>query len=578
MGHPRGEDHAQEDEKNVYFENGAFEVFGVPVAWVPYFYYPDPTVKRRSGFLMPEYGHSDDLGFRASIPYYYTLSPSKDITITPEFTTKAGTLLKADWRQRLETGGYKIQMAGAYDDSPADPTVDQFRGSIKTQGEFALGSFWKWGWDATLESDDTFRRYYRLDDIYATDRISKVYVIGQAGRNYFEADLYHFGGLTSEDTSASKSMVHPSVDYNYIFSDPILGGELGYDSNIMSLERNTGGDVNRWVNEVKWRRTFTDPLGQQVTPFGQARGDLYQATAFTTTYPDGTTDSRDGFSGARGTAVAGVEYRFPFVNHTANASHVIEPIAQIMVRPDIKDQGDIPNEDAQSLVFDDTLLFDTDKFSGYDRIETGTRANVGIQYTINTNSGINARLVAGQSYQVSGTNSFGADTGLERNSSDYVTGAYLDLWRTFQFTAQTRFDENTLELKREDLNVTAHYGPIQAGVNYVNTKAQPALGWDEDREEIAGVVAVKLAEHWTAFGDIRFDLDNSEMIRNSVGIKYADECFMMSVAYSETNITDGAIKPDQTILWKLDIVQLGGSTGTRTDTIGGVSAEAPVIK
>ena len=41
----------------------------------------------------------------------------------------------------------------------------------------------------------------------------------------------------------------------------------------------------------------------------------------------------------------------------------------------------IPNEDAQSFVFDATTLFERDKFSGYDRIEGGTRANIGLRYT-----------------------------------------------------------------------------------------------------------------------------------------------------------------------------------------------------
>ena len=53
----------------------------------------------------------------------------------------------------------------------------------------------------------------------------------------------------------------------------------------------------------------------------------------------------------------------------------------------------IPNEDAESLIFDDTLLFDIDKFSGYDRIETGTRANVGMRYTMQFASGAYVRAV-----------------------------------------------------------------------------------------------------------------------------------------------------------------------------------------
>ncbi len=45
------------------------------------------------------------------------------------------------------------------------------------------------------------------------------------------------------------------------------------------------------------------------------------------------------------------------------------------MRPDETLAGQLPNEDAQSFVFDATNLFDRDKFSGYDRIEGGTRAN-----------------------------------------------------------------------------------------------------------------------------------------------------------------------------------------------------------
>jgi LPS-assembly protein len=40
-------------DKMLYFENAQLEFFGVPLAYMPYFSAPDPTVKRKSGFLMP---------------------------------------------------------------------------------------------------------------------------------------------------------------------------------------------------------------------------------------------------------------------------------------------------------------------------------------------------------------------------------------------------------------------------------------------------------------------------------------------------------------------------------------------
>lgn len=565
----------KKDEGNIYFEGGTFEVFGLPIAYVPYFYYPDPTVKRRSGFLAPEFGNSDDLGFTVGTPYYWAISPSKDLTVTPVVTTDAGFLLKAEWRQRLETGAYRIEAAGVFDDEPDDPTRrdQQFRGSLKTTGEFDLGSFWKWGWDATVESDDTFRRFYKLDDAFTTDRISSVYMLGQNDRNYFEARMFHFGGLTALDDDNSDSIVHPVIDYNYIFDDPILGGELAYDANVLSLSRDNGGDVTRLINEARWRRQFTDGLGQVVTPFMQVRADLYKTTSFTDARRDEDEDATTAF---RTQAVGGVEYRYPFVKHTASATHVIEPIVQVITRTNVDDQNEIPNEDSQSLIFDDTLLFDTNKFSGYDRLETGTRANYGFQYRVDTASGLNARAVVGQSYHIAGDNPFENDTGLGRDSSDYVAGVYVDILKNVNLTSQVRLDDE-LELKRHDVQLSGYFGPFLAAVNYVNADAQPELGFEQDREEIATLAALKIADNWTIFGDLRYDLDRDDFVRNSIGIKYSDECFMLSVTYAETNINDGEIKPDQSILVRYDILQLGNSS-SRTDNIGAFSPETPVIR
>ena len=44
-----------QNEKMLYFENAQLEFFGVPMAYMPYFSTPDPTVKRKTGFLMPAF-------------------------------------------------------------------------------------------------------------------------------------------------------------------------------------------------------------------------------------------------------------------------------------------------------------------------------------------------------------------------------------------------------------------------------------------------------------------------------------------------------------------------------------------
>ncbi len=166
--------------------------------------------------------------------------------------------------------------------------LDGFRGTLETKGEFSAGSWWKYGWDVTLESDDTFRRFYKLDNVLLTDRVNRAYLEGISDRSYLGLNLYHFGGLLIDDTSESESRVHPIIDHNYVFDDPLFGGELRIDSNVLSFQRTdvTGLNVQddrkrdqnltRVVTEVKWRRRLTDAIGISYTPFAELRGDVYQ--------------------------------------------------------------------------------------------------------------------------------------------------------------------------------------------------------------------------------------------------------------------------------------------------------------
>lgn len=549
----------KKSEATIEYKNATFEMFGIPVMKVPYFKHADPSVKRKSGFLIPSYGSSEDLGTIVETPYYFALAPNYDFTFSPMYTSKRGLLLKGNWRHRTKNGRYNVNIAGIdqTDDKGTFTTSnDGFRGSIDSEGEFDLNQYWNWGWDITAETDDTFRRFYDIDNILTTDRVSEVYLKGQRDRNYFDARLYHFGGLSFDDTSTSESQVFPVIDYNYIFSDPVMGGELSFDTNVMSLNRDDGGaDSSRLITEIKWRKQIIDKRGQIITPFVSARGDLYHVSDTFTDQVTGITHT--GGDTTRGMVTGGAEYRYPFVQHTANAAHILEPIAQIIARPNADNVTDIPNEDARSLVFDDTLLFDIDKFSGYDLMEGGTRANLGLRYTLQRYNGGYVRAVVGQSYQVAGDNDFQAGSGLENDASDYVAGLYIQPLQYFRFIGQGRFDKDDFDLKRTDLTASANYGPATGSVVYANIDAQPGLGITAQREEIQGSASLQLAKYWSVFGHTRYDLANDQRINDSLGLKYADDCFALSVTYSESFIRDRDITPNSSVMVRFEFKHLG---------------------
>src|ERR1700676_4720464 len=98
--------------KMLYFENAQLEFFGVPMAYVPYGSAPDPTVKRKTGFLMPGISSNSTYGFGVEVPFYWAIAPDYDATFNPRFMTQQGVLFQGEFRQRLMDGAYQIRAYG----------------------------------------------------------------------------------------------------------------------------------------------------------------------------------------------------------------------------------------------------------------------------------------------------------------------------------------------------------------------------------------------------------------------------------------------------------------------------------
>jgi LPS-assembly protein len=558
----------------ITYQDAQFELFGVPVLYLPWFQHPDPSVRQRTGFLAPSFINSSTLGWGFEIPYYFALSPTYDFTFHPRFLSREGVLFQGDWRQRLADGEYNINFATIDEEHGSTTTtvgtLPGWRGSVQTKGQFSLASWWRYGWDVTVDSDDAFRRFYQLDPILQVDRVNTLYLQGMSDRNYLSTKLYQFGGLFFTDAIPVATSIVPVVDYKYIVNGPVLDGELSFTGSARSLWRNFDGtDSAHATAEVDWRRKIIDPIGEVWVPFANARGDIY---SYNNALDPVTLKPIRDDTVLRGVVAAGVTYSYPFVAHTDAGSHVVEPAAQIIVRQNNFDQRLLPDEDARSLVFDDTLLFDTNKFSGYDRYETGTRLNAGLQYTFQGRGGFYTRAVFGESYQLAGENpyanpglafngtfNFSPVSGLQTNQSDYVAGVYVSPFRGLSVMSQARFDESNWALRRNDSSVNGSYGPLFGSLAYTYTNYDPLIGIPMIEQDVLSSVGLKLTNNWTVLGTLRYDLTDSQPVQDVLQLKYADECFVLTASYTETFVTNTALNlvPDRTIMLRFELKYLG---------------------
>ncbi len=104
-----------------------FKIKGHSLFYFPYLRLP-LLVKRKSGFLIPEYSSSSIDGTGINIPYYLVLSKEQDITFYPGYLSKRGVYSGVEYRftPNVETRGLfmvsylrdKIQYA-AESDAPS---------------------------------------------------------------------------------------------------------------------------------------------------------------------------------------------------------------------------------------------------------------------------------------------------------------------------------------------------------------------------------------------------------------------------------------------------------------------------
>ena len=151
-------------EQMVYFTDARIEFFGLPVAWLPYFAMADPSVSRKTGFLAPQIGYSAKLGAYAALPYYWAMAPNHDLTFTPTYLFAAGFPRRgrvAPTAGARPVHGDRGGRSSRLNKEAFDPDLASYRdwrGGIRTTGQFYLNQDWTLGWDGTLTSDRTFTR------------------------------------------------------------------------------------------------------------------------------------------------------------------------------------------------------------------------------------------------------------------------------------------------------------------------------------------------------------------------------------------------------------------------------------
>jgi len=536
------------DRKNkiVEYTDAWMEVAGMPVFYTPYLSFPDPSVKRKSGFLTPSMGGSSDLGFVTRTPYFYVLDDYSDFTITPIITSSEYGALAGEYRERFRKGEIDAKASFAYNaDSEAF-------GHIDSKARFDIDRTWRWGADVNRSSSDTYMRRYGFG---SEDTLtSKLFMEGFRGNNYTSISALAFQGLRAEDDSKTTPLVLPMAQYSHQSDANKYGAYQTLDLNTAVLTREEGTDSIRASVKPSWNISHIAPKGDIYKLSATMGLDFFHTQGLTAPAERGGT-----YDGAalRIYPELAFDWSWPMARRHGSVTEVLEPIGQVVVSPYGGNSYKMSNEDSQDFDFNATNLFTTNRFTGYDRVESGPRANYGLKWSATGDGGGSTSILVGQSYRLSNDDTFQVGSGLEDNFSDYVGRLQVSPGDHFNLLYRTRLDKDTLDFRRNELGLNGKYSVINYSTNFVFFDRQEGSEYD-GRKEINYSLGSEITDTWrTGFSAVRDLSANGGQRSMRLNLIYEDECLVFDASLSRNFYLDREIRPTDAIIFRIVFKTLG---------------------
>jgi LPS-assembly protein len=559
--------------KTITYHDAWMEMFGVPVLYTPWFRHPDFGVDRQTGFLSPSLHFSSESGTQISTPYYVVLGPDKDVTFTPifrfggELQEGPGGVGVLEYRQRVRNGQFRIEGSGTIEDRLSEEINsnerhelhDEMRGHIEGDGLFDISDDWRAGFNFKATSDKKYLKRWHLGsrDIL-TDT---AWVEGFFGRSYAEAQAYAFQTTEMNLQGDQLPIIAPMLDYRFMSEPGIAGAYWGLDTNFMNLRRIDGREEVRLAAEPYWTLPYTSSFG-----------DIYRLTfSMPTTIHkvhDVDPNSNDidpmGVDNFDGTEVRAVpkmtfDWRYPFVRATPTFTQVFEPMFQLVAAPDSGNTTKVPNEDSRTFELDDTNVFLSDRFAGWDRADTGSRVTYGAQWSgyLPANGYVNTFL--GQSFQLAHDDNDESreSAGINDDLTDLVGRLVVRPVSGIDLSYRFRFDVEETSFQRHEARAsyTSEHFSMAASYAFINSEGTEFL----DREQVSAYAGANISDYWSVNASSSYDLEENELLAIGGGFRYLDECFELNFSSTytpagETEETEG----DFAFFFSVNFKNLGG--------------------
>lgn len=512
------------------FYNPVFWAYGIPIFWFPYLELPDPTVKYKSGILMPDFNSTNNMGTQFNLPVYISLSDTHDMTVTLSYLTQENPLFQLEHRLNAKHSQYRT--SGSFTHNKAGEN----RWHIFNDDIIEFGDNVRTTIFLERASDKTYlQKYGFYGDQPYLDSGAKIELFGESG--YVIADAHIFQELRSNrrQYAAPSGDILPNIRGTYQ-SDPFYKETyFNLNADILGISGDGSGS-QRLIGESRVTSPWTLWGGNRITASLSARYDIYN---FDNTEMMNGSD----FSGLKSRFLPSgyVEWALPLAKHTSKWTQIIEPRARLTVMRHVQDAAYALNNDSVGSLLSDATLFSNKRFPGLDLWENGTFADYGLNWSAYDIDGQKIEVFVGQSYDFTNRPETDPNSGYHNGLSDYVGRVSYNNNQWLSLSTHFRFAEENFSLRHSE--TTAQLGTNRNFINVGHIWAVQFLDsqtMDKDINELTAGFSIHLTERLGIKFNAIYNITDDKFQRHTGGIFYHHPCYFLSLEYRR----DNAVKED----------------------------------
>ena len=526
------------------YEKSWLKVFDKKVFYMPYFNHPDPSVKRKSGFLNPFYKGSNNLGSSITIPYFYNLSNSKDLTFKPRIYVDNSIIIHTEYREAFKSSDLKTDFS-------------LNRNNNNTSSHFFADLNGKFDDDTNYElkvQNVTNDNYLKIHDIKSyTPIIDSDSLLTSHFRINKEFDdntninstVRLYEDLSKED----------SDKYQYIFPD------FNFKKNI-DLDENYNGQFkffssgfqkvyNTNIHETQINNDFNFESYDFFSSNGLVTDYSFLLKNFNTYSKNSTVYEGKNDHEIFGTFLLKTEY--PLKKKLEEGNNFLKPVAQLRFSP-----TNGKNISSTGSKMDYSNIFSPNRIGRSDMVEKGKSITLGLEFEKQNLS--NEKILGlniGNIFKDKKNEALPNKSKLNQTRSDIVGDIFYKFDDKFELNYNFSYDRD-LDFSNYDA-VSAKFGINKVVTTFDYISENHELGNSEILKNDTQIELNK--EHSLKFGTTK-DLKDDFTQFYKLAYKYETDCLSASFEYEKKFFRDGSLVPDESLFFLIRFIPFADIRGS----------------